>query len=96
MSTRQSIHEQLDPGDLVDSAVSATEVVHHVGVLDLFALALLLLGAFNWGVVAFFGFDWIDAAFGVMSPFTRSLHAAFGCASIYAVYMIGRLFKKAG
>ncbi len=73
---------------------SEGEVLYRIGALDFVAMFLLLLGAFNWGLVAAFGVDPISEAFGFLSPLTRSLHAVIGLAPVYAVFAVGRALKK--
>jgi uncharacterized membrane protein YuzA (DUF378 family) len=91
--THKAIQVDSERPDAEDASCPA--VIHRVGVVDLLALALLLLGAANWGVVAIFGSDWIGQAFGEASSFTRTLHAAIGISALYAVGLIARL-RSAG
>lgn len=70
------------------------EVVHFISILDIVTSALLLLGAFNWGIVAWSGVDWIGSLFGAGSWPTRILHGLIGASSIRAAYMINRIYRS--
>lgn len=53
--------------------------------IDIAAAAILVIGGLNWGLVGFFGFNPIEAVFGMMSPLSRILYCIFGIAAVYEV-----------
>ena len=40
-------------------------------VIDKIALVLIIIGAINWGLIGFFGFDLVATIFGEMSVISR-------------------------
>lgn len=58
--------------------------------LDVIALILVIIGAINWGLIGFFGFDLVAMLFGTMSTFTRVIYALVGIAGLYAFSLFGR------
>lgn len=60
-------------------------------ILDYSALALVIIGAINWGLIGFFGFDLVRFLFGDMSLLSRIIYAAVGIAGLYAITFLGRI-----
>ena len=60
-------------------------------VLDYTALALVIIGAINWALIAFFSFDLVRVLFGDMSLVSRIVYALVGFAGLYALSYFGRL-----
>jgi len=60
-------------------------------ILDYSALALVIIGAVNWGLIGFFGFDLVRFLFGDMSLLSRIVYAAVGVAGLYAITFLGRI-----
>lgn len=50
--------------------------------LKLFTYALVIIGALNWGLVGFFGFDIVSAIFGEMSLISRLVYSIIGLSSL--------------
>jgi len=55
-------------------------------VLDIIVTVLLVIGAFNWGLVGFFGFNLVGAIFGEATALTRVIYAAIGVSGLYEAY----------
>jgi hypothetical protein len=53
--------------------------------LDLFAAALLAIGGLNWGLVGLFGFNLVEAFFG-MTVFSRLIYVLVGLAALYDIF----------
>jgi len=53
--------------------------------VDWLALVLVLVGALNWGLVGFFGFDLVAAIFGDMTTWSRIVYAIVGLAAVYMI-----------
>jgi uncharacterized membrane protein YuzA (DUF378 family) len=55
--------------------------------LDVVATVLVVVGALNWGLVGFAGFDLVAALFGMRfgetSPLTAMVYALVGVAGVY-------------
>ena len=44
-------------------------------ILNIISLALIIIGAVNWGLLGFFQFDLVAAIFGDMSVFSRVIYS---------------------
>ena len=62
--------------------------------LDYVALALVVIGAINWGLVGFFQFDLVATLFGAMSWISRIVYAVIGIAGIYSLTLFGRVSEN--
>lgn len=60
-------------------------------ILNAIALTLVVVGAVNWGLIGFFGFDLVAALFGDMSGFSRVIYALVGLAGLYSILFYKRL-----
>ena len=59
---------------------------------DKFILALIIIGALNWGLIGFFQFDLVAAIFGgQLQTVSRIIFAIVGLAGIWALTL---LFRK--
>ena len=54
-------------------------------VLDIVVTLLLLIGALNWGLVGFFGFNLVAAVFGEVGVMSRFIYALVGIAALYEI-----------
>ena len=59
--------------------------------LDYFALTIVIIGAVNWGLIGFFGFDLVAWLFGSMSWISRSVYGLVGLCGLYLLSFYGRL-----
>jgi uncharacterized membrane protein YuzA (DUF378 family) len=55
--------------------------------IDIVAAAILIIGGLNWGFVGLFGFNLVEAVFGMMSPASRVVYALVGLAAVYEIVM---------
>ncbi|MBN2132917.1 MAG: DUF378 domain-containing protein [Sedimentisphaerales bacterium] len=62
--------------------------------VDVAAYSLLLIGAINWGLVGFFGFDLVAAIFGSMSVVSRIVYALVGLAALYDLISMPAILKR--
>ena len=51
--------------------------------LDISAVALLVVGGLNWGLVGAANFDLVAAIFGEMTPVSRVVYTLVGLAAVY-------------
>ena len=63
-------------------------------VVDYIALALVVIGAVNWGLIGFFGFDLVRVIFGDMTIVSRIIYSLIGIAGLYALSFFGRLHNE--
>jgi uncharacterized membrane protein YuzA (DUF378 family) len=61
---------------------------------DWAVLALVIVGALNWGLVGLFRFDLVATIFGDMSALSRIVYALVGVAAIYLASVSGMLARK--
>ncbi len=59
--------------------------------LDYTLLALVIIGAVNWGLIGFFRFDLVAFIFGDMSWLSRIIYAVVGIGGLYLISMFGRI-----
>ena len=57
--------------------------------LDKLALILVIIGAVNWGLIGFFGFDLVAWIFGDMSFLSRTVYALVGLCGLYLLSFYG-------
>lgn len=56
--------------------------------IEIAALALVLVGALNWGLVGLFGFDLVAAIFGNMSGLSRLVYSLVGLSAVVAALTV--------
>ena len=54
-------------------------------VIDRIALVLAIIGAINWGLIGFFGFNLVDSIFGAMSIVSRIIYALVGLSGLWSI-----------
>ena len=59
-------------------------------VLDRIALALVIIGALNWGAVGLFRFDCVAAIFGGQAVASRIIYALVGLAGLWCITILFR------
>jgi len=62
-------------------------------VLGSIALALVIVGAINWGLVGLFNFNLVSVIFGETSLVTRVVYILVGLAGLYALSLYPRVSK---
>jgi len=65
-----------------------------LNVLDWIVVILVIIGAINWGLVGFFGFDLVATIFGEMSAVARVIYALVGLSGLYTIYLATVMSKK--
>jgi uncharacterized membrane protein YuzA (DUF378 family) len=59
--------------------------------LDTAALVLVIIGALNWGLIGFFGFDLVATLFGGQDALlSRAVYALVGLAGLYSITFLAR------
>lgn len=59
--------------------------------LDFTALTIVIIGAINWGLVGFLGFDLVVFLFGNMSWISRIVYALVGICGLYLFTFYGKI-----
>ena len=62
--------------------------------IDVIAYALLMIGALNWGLVGFFGFDLVAGLFGSMTVLSRIVYGLVGMAALYDLLSLPSILKR--
>lgn len=57
-------------------------------VIDKTALALIIIGAINWGLIGFFKFDLVAAIFGEMSALSRIVYGLVGISGLWGIKLL--------
>lgn len=58
---------------------------------DVTALALVIIGAVNWGLIGVIRFDLVAFLFGQLSWFTRLVYILVGLSGLYLLSFFGQL-----
>ena len=61
-----------------------------MAVIDKIALALVIIGALNWGLIGIFSFDLVASLFGSMSAVTRVIYTLVALGGIWSVSLLFR------
>ena len=62
--------------------------------LDYDAMAIVIIGAVNWGLIGFFRFDLVAFLFGNMSWISRIVYALVGLCGLYLLTFFGKLGRS--
>lgn len=54
-------------------------------IVDKIALALVIIGAVNWGLIGLFNFNLVDAIFGEMSLLSRIIYTLVGISGLWSI-----------
>ncbi len=57
-------------------------------VIDKIALVLIIIGAINWGLIGFFGFDLVATIFGEMSVISRIVYVLVGISGLWGIKLL--------
>lgn len=60
-------------------------------VINTIVLALVIIGAVNWGLIALFSFDLVAWLFGNMTMLSRLVYGLVGIAGLWAITFFTRL-----
>ena len=57
-------------------------------IIDKIALALVMIGAINWGLVGIFNFNLVDTIFGMMSILSRIIYILVGISGLWTIRLL--------
>ncbi len=57
-------------------------------IIDKIALALVIIGAINWGLVGIFNFNLVDTIFGMMSILSRIIYILVGISGLWTIRLL--------
>lgn len=65
-----------------------------MGAMDWIALALLIVGGLNWGLVGLFQIDLVATLFGEMSIVSRVIYTLVGLSALYSIYTSSKMSRS--
>lgn len=65
-------------------------------IINVIALVLVVIGALNWGLLGFFGFDLVRLLFGNMSVLSRVIYGLVGISGLIALGFFSMVGGAAG
>ncbi len=57
-------------------------------VIDTIALALVVIGAINWGLIGLFNFNLVDTLFGIGSVLSRIVYTLVGVSGLWTIRLL--------
>ena len=57
-------------------------------IIDKIALALVIIGAINWGLIGIFNFNLVDTIFGAMSIISRIIYILVGISGLWGIKLL--------
>ena len=57
-------------------------------IIDKIDLALVIIGAINWGLIGIFNFNLVDTIFGVMSIISRIIYILVGLSGLWTIRLL--------
>jgi uncharacterized protein len=69
-------------------------IQHKLSPITWTAIALVVIGALNWGLIGLFRFDLVAAIFGQMSPLSRVVYTIVALAGVYLIADTARLREE--
>ena len=57
-------------------------------IIDKIALALVIIGAVNWGLIGIFKFNLVDTIFGAMSVISRIIYTLVGISGLWTIKIL--------
>lgn len=57
-------------------------------IIDKIALALVIIGAINWGLIGLFSFNLVDTLFGAMSIISRIVYILVGISGLWCIKIL--------
>lgn len=57
-------------------------------IVDKISLALVIIGAINWGLIGIFNFNLVDTIFGEMSIISRIVYSLVGISGLWCIRLL--------
>lgn len=57
-------------------------------IIDKIALALIVIGAINWGLIGIFRFNLVDTILGTMSILSRIIYTLVGISGLWGIKLL--------
>jgi len=75
------------------ASISTAEQSSWMSTVDWIAMALMIVGGLNWGLVGLFNFDLVTFLFGDQSLLSRVIYIAVGIAAVYSLYLGSKMAR---
>jgi uncharacterized protein len=62
--------------------------------IDWIAMALVIVGGVNWGLIGLFSFDLVAAIFGAMTTITRIVYTLVGLSAVWMIFACMKMSNK--
>ncbi len=62
--------------------------MYNLKIIDKTALALIIIGAINWGLIGLFKFDLVATLFGEMSILSRIIYSLVGVSGLWGIKLL--------
>ncbi|TCS35761.1 hypothetical protein EDC30_10960 [Paucimonas lemoignei] len=89
ITERRHIPDRRSASDSVNRHKAA-----HYSAIDWIAMALMIVGGINWGLVGLFNFDLVASLFGEQSLISRIIYVAVGISALYSLYLSSKMAQK--
>ena len=63
-------------------------------ILRIIAYVLVIIGAINWGLIGFFGFDLVASIFGEMTFLTRLIYDLVGISALILLFTYREIYYR--
>lgn len=73
------------------SNLAVSRSTKKMSAIDWIAIALVVVGGLNWGLVGLFDFDLIAFLFGAMTNVARIAYVVVAIAALYAIFSVTKL-----
>lgn len=78
--------------DRRSNRTSATK--NRMTAIDWIAMAFVIIGGLNWGLIGLFSFDLVAAILGPMSALSRVVYTLVGLSALYTIYTCSKMSGK--
>lgn len=81
-----------------DRRAAAASLIKHretqMSAIDWIAMALMIIGGINWGLVGLFNVDVVAYLFGQQSLISRIIYLAVGISALYSLYLSSKMAQR--
>lgn len=83
--------QTVDRRQLPERRVALRKSNSVMSAVDYIAMALLIIGGLNWGMVGLFNIDVVSTIFGAESALSRVIFVLVGIAALYSIYLSAKM-----
>jgi uncharacterized membrane protein YuzA (DUF378 family) len=86
-----TMNPSIDRRQMPERRAAVREGHSVMSAIDYIAMALLIIGGLNWGMVGLFGIDVVASLFGTDSAVSRAIYTLVGLAALYSIYLSAKM-----